>query len=88
MLRWIVTILMIEIGYISYAQSTIPPPAGKETKISLEGGVYSAMITPEGDTLILVDLDNVSITALRTFASDDDYKKYQRFRLYAAKVYP
>ena len=30
----------------------------------------------------------MSITALRTFASDEEYRKYLRFRNYAAKVYP
>ena len=61
---------------------------GVETKISIEGKIYPALITENGDTLILVDLDNVSITALRTFANDEEYRKYQRFRNYAAKVYP
>jgi hypothetical protein len=59
-----------------------------ETKIVLEGRVYPAIITEGGDTLILADLDNVSITALRKFANDDEYKKYVRFRNYALKVYP
>ena len=59
-----------------------------ETKIVLEGRVYPALITDTGDTLILADLDNVSITALRKFANDDEYRKYIRFRNYALKVYP
>jgi len=64
------------------------PNGGVETKLSIEGKIYPALITEDGDTLILVDLDNVSITALRTFASDEEYRKYERFRNYAAKVYP
>jgi hypothetical protein len=70
------------------AQIQVPSQGGQETRINIEGKVYPALITEEGDTLILVDLDNVSITALRSFASDEDYRKYQRFRNYAAKVYP
>jgi hypothetical protein len=70
------------------AQKPILDQLGRETKITFEGQVYSAVITEEGDTLILANLDNVSITAMRSFASDEDYKKYQRFRNYAAKVYP
>ena len=73
---------------ISIWSQTVPVQGGKETKITLEGRVYPALITEDGDTLILVDLDNVSITALRTFANDEEYRKYQRFRNYAAKVYP
>ena len=74
--------------WISLWSQTIPTQGGTETKIMLEGKVYPALVTEDGDTLILVDLDNVSITALRTFANDDEYRKYQRFRNYAAKVYP
>ena len=73
---------------ISIWSQTVPVQGGKDTKITLEGRVYPALITEDGDTLILVDLDNVSITALRTFANDEEYRKYQRFRNYAAKVYP
>ncbi len=73
---------------ISIWSQTVPVQGGTETKITLEGRVYPALITEDGDTLILVDLDNVSITALRTFANDEEYRKYQRFRNYAAKVYP
>lgn len=57
------------------------------TKLNLKGKIYSAMIS-EGDTLILADLDDVSITSLRKFDNDADYRKYQKFRRYAAKVFP
>jgi Domain of unknown function (DUF4294) len=70
-----------------HGQSQVPN-GGMETKLTIEGKVYPALITENGDTLILVDLDNVSITALRTFANDEEYRKYLRFRNYAAKVYP
>ena len=71
------------------SQIEVPKPDGSvETKITVEGRVYPALITEAGDTLILVDLDNVSITSMRTFASDADARKYQLTRQYAAKVYP
>lgn len=57
-------------------------------EIALQGKVYSAMITEEGDTLILANLDDVSITSLRKFDSDEEYRKYQKFRRYALKVFP
>jgi hypothetical protein len=58
------------------------------TKLRVDGKIYSAIITPEGDTLILADLDEISITSLRTFASDEDYQKYMRFRRHAFTVFP
>lgn len=57
------------------------------TELSLKGKVYSAMIS-DGDTLILADLDDISITSLRKFDNDADYRKYLKFRRYAAKVFP
>lgn len=55
---------------------------------TVDGTVVTALITAEGDTLILADLDDISITSLRSFKSDEDYKKYMKFKRYAAKVYP
>ncbi len=57
------------------------------TKLNLKGKIYSAMIS-EGDTLILADLDDVSITSFRKFDNEADYNKYRKFRRYAAKVFP
>ncbi|MGB4840639.1 MAG: DUF4294 domain-containing protein [Saprospiraceae bacterium] len=81
-------VLFLTVIHLPLAAQTIPEQGGKQTKITIEGNIYPALITENGDTLILVDLDNVSITALRTFANDEEYRKYERFRNYAAKVYP
>lgn len=61
---------------------------GTKIKINYAGQVYSAIVTPTGDTLILFDLDNIQITASRGFTSDEDKRKYDRFKNYAALVYP
>lgn len=57
-------------------------------EINLGGQVYSAIITAEGDTLILADIPNISVTAPREFASVEEKRKYYKFRRYATKVYP
>lgn len=59
-----------------------------ELKLSVEGKVYSAIILPDGDTLILADIDEISISSLRTFANDEEYRKYMRFRSHAYTVFP
>ena len=51
-------------------------------RLSVSGKIYTAMITAEGDTLILADLDDINVTSFRKFDSDDDYKKYMKFRKY------
>lgn len=57
-----------------------------ETKI--DGRIMTAMITENGDTLIMETLDDISITSLRSFEDDADYRKYMKFKRYAAVVYP
>ena len=54
----------------------------------VNGQVMTAMITETGDTLIMANLDDISITSLRTFKDDADYQKYMKFKRYAAAVYP
>lgn len=57
-------------------------------KTEIQGQIVTAMVTETGDTLYMADLGDVSITSLRTFKDDADYKKYVRFKHYAAVVYP
>jgi hypothetical protein len=59
------------------------------TEMTIKGKVYSAMVTEEGDTIIInEDVLYVSITSMRKFSSDAEYRKYRKFRRYAVKVYP
>ncbi len=55
---------------------------------TVEGRVMTAMIRENGDTLIMETLDDISITSLRTFKDEADYRKYMKFKRYAAIVYP
>ncbi len=55
---------------------------------NIDGRIMTAMITENGDTLIMETLDDISITSLRTFKDDADYRKYMKFKRYAAVVYP
>jgi len=57
-------------------------------KTTVDGEVMTAMITEDGDTLIMATLDDVSITTPRTFDNAADYRKYMKFKRYAAVVYP
>lgn len=56
-------------------------------KVKLKGKVYSAMIV-NGDTIIMADLEDISITSLRKFEDDAEYRKYLKQRRYANIVYP
>lgn len=55
--------------------------------IEIKGKVYTAMVSDQ-DTFIMLQLEDVSITAPREFKDYDEYRKYNRYRRYAEKVYP
>lgn len=89
MLRFILfAVSLLCVVNSQYGQKPVLEVKHTETRITIEGRVYPAIITETGDTLILADLDNISVTALRKFANDEEYRKYLRFRNYALKVYP
>lgn len=54
----------------------------------VNGQFYHYMVDDCGDTLILASLDGISVSSLRTFENDDDYRLYRRYRRYAMQVYP
>lgn len=62
--------------------------SGQSGYTQVEGQLYPYLIDDCGDTVIVASLDDISITSLREFANDEDYRRYRRYRLYAIKVYP
>lgn len=57
-------------------------------QVKIGDRVYTVMITECGDTLLTADLNPISISSPRSFASSDEYRKYQRYRRAAAVAYP
>ncbi len=80
----------IELDSLEESQTdTIPINKSGEVSAMINGKLYSAIVTDEGDTIIIANtLTYVSITSMRTFSSDDEYRKYLKFRRYATIVYP
>ena len=62
-------------------------PSEKRERILLDGEVVTALIT-ESDTIIIADLDDVSVSSPRAFSDRNEYRRYLKYRRYAAKVYP
>jgi len=60
----------------------------KSVVVNRDGEILKTIITDEGDTLIVMDLDDVYVKSTRTFSDYDDYKTYIKYRAYAKKVYP
>jgi len=55
--------------------------------INIRGKIYPVIIK-DGDTIVLGTIDEVSLTSPRSFANDEDRRKYRKYKYYAAKVYP
>ena len=76
---WFVTILL------GGAISLIGQRSGT---LKVNDQVFPYMIDECGDTLIMAQLDDVSVSSLRKFKSEEEEKRYRKYRRYAAKVYP
>jgi hypothetical protein len=57
-------------------------------KVSIDGNLLTYMVDDCGDTILVANLDDVSITSPRRFDNREDLLKYRRYRRYAIKVYP
>lgn len=55
---------------------------------TVNGQYFEYMVDECGDTLIMASLQGISVSSLRAFDSDEDYRRYRRLRQYAVKVYP
>ncbi len=78
-------LLFISLLFISLSLFGQERAAGS---VLINGNLYKYLIDECGDTLIVADLENVSISSLRSFGDPDEFRRYRRYRQYAAKVYP
>ena len=74
-------LLMIGIALSSFAY-------GQDGSTQIGGEFLPYIIDECGDTLVLVNLDGVSVSSFREFESKEEYNRYRKYRRYAAKVYP
>ncbi len=80
--------ISLDSAYMALHKKRIIDP-NEETirRIRLKDQYVSALIT-ENDTIILVEIQNITISSPRTFKNRDEYLKYLKYRKYAVKVYP
>ncbi|MCB0704374.1 MAG: DUF4294 domain-containing protein [Saprospiraceae bacterium] len=57
-------------------------------EVMIDGHVLQQLITEEGDTILIANLDDVSITSPREFENREDYLLYMKYRKYANIVFP
>ena len=54
----------------------------------VDGKYYPYALDDCGDTLIIAELSDVSISSPEVFENEEEYKLYRRYRIYAQRVYP
>lgn len=82
-MKGVLIIAAIALGVGLQAQDDL-----NQQKMKIDGQVVTAYIDECGDTVILADLEDVSITSLRSFSSREERLKYYKYRRYANIVYP
>ncbi|MFT4667046.1 MAG: hypothetical protein ACI8YQ_001196 [Polaribacter sp.] len=74
-------------SFLLVANTLFAQPNEKTEKLTIDGQIITALIT-ETDTILIADLGDVSVSSLRSFSDKEDYRRYLKYRRYAAKVYP
>ena len=63
-------------------------PQDRRKTVEIDGNILTQIVTEQGDTLLLANLEDVSISSPRSFKSRDEYLLYMKYRKYAVIVYP
>lgn len=63
-------------------------PKERRQTVVIEGNILEQVITEKGDTLLIANLDDISISSPRSFQNRDEYLLYMKYRRYALIVYP
>ncbi|MFT7121808.1 MAG: hypothetical protein ACJAZ9_001996 [Neolewinella sp.] len=54
----------------------------------VDGKYFPYVIDDCGDTLIVAQLNDVSVSSPEVFETEEEYKLYRRYRIYAQRAYP
>lgn len=76
---WLLPVLLLALAPALSAQTGY-------TKV--DGKYYPYMVDDCGDTLIVAQLGDVSVSSPEVFNTEEEYKQYRRYRIYAQRAYP
>lgn len=60
----------------------------KKFKKEINGQVVTVMISEAGDTLVIAELEDVSVISMKKFKTSKERRHYHRMRYHANQVYP
>ena len=78
-MRFTLILTCLSCGLLAVAQTGY-------TKV--DGKYYPYALDDCGDTLIIAQLGDVSVSSPEVFESEEEYKLYRRYRIYAQRNYP
>jgi hypothetical protein len=78
-LVWLLPLLLLAIAPVLSAQTGYTQVNGK---------YYPYLVDDCGDTLIVAQLNDVSVSSPEVFNTEEEYKQYRRYRIYAQRAYP
>jgi hypothetical protein len=57
-------------------------------RLTVNGQILPFTIDECGDTIILANLQDITVSSLRDIATQEDWRRYRRYKRYALEVYP
>jgi hypothetical protein len=82
-------IITLVLSFIGFSSATAQEAVTGYIQKQADGRyLINAYIGPNGDTIIYVELREIEVKAPRTFASADDYKRWERYKRLAPSVVP
>lgn len=66
----------------------VPALSAQTGYTKVDGKYYPYMVDDCGDTLIVAQLGDVSVSSPEVFNTEEEYKQYRRYRIYAQRAYP
>lgn len=61
---------------------------GQTGYTKVDGKYYPYIVDDCGDTLIVAQLGEMSVSSPEVFDTEEEYKQYRRYRIYAQRAYP
>jgi len=86
--------LLTSMGYALPAAAQAPPVNDDsdslriDGRMTINGQILPYTINECGDTILMANLEDVSVTSLRKFETREDAYRYRRYKRYALEVYP
>ncbi|MCB9282521.1 MAG: DUF4294 domain-containing protein [Lewinellaceae bacterium] len=85
MKKYLLVVVLVSSVASLFAQEI---PTERRKTVEIDGNILTQIVTEQGDTLLLANLEDISVSSPRSFKNRDEYLLYMKYRKYALIVYP